>query len=148
MPNKDFLNKFIRESVQAMAEAQFELRGWEVSGNSSSQGSSVSVLGLKWYLDKDVLTINPDLLDTETEMVVTKTKLLSMAQKVFDPIGFTCPATLQPKLWLQELWAQNITWDVEVGQEISVPFKQWIKDLPNLLEIEIPRWTKVGKSDE
>lgn len=147
VPNHETLNKFVRESVQAMAEAQLELRGWEFSRNSSSQESSVSVLGLRWHLEKDVLTINPDLLSTETDMVVTKRKLLSMAQKIFDPIGFTCPATLQPKLWLQELWAKNIAWDTEIDQEISVPFKQWVLDLPNLTNIEIPRWTKIGGSD-
>ncbi|KAG5870876.1 hypothetical protein JTB14_002556 [Gonioctena quinquepunctata] len=86
-----------------------ELRGWEFSGKCSGE-ESVAVLGLRWFPVEDVFTLNPDLMKTEIEdVVVTKRKLLSTAQKVLDPIGYTCPATLKPKLWLQEFWSKNIT---------------------------------------
>lgn len=145
VPNYDYRDKFIRESVNAMAEAKFELRGWEFSGNSSAKEEyKVCVLGLVWYPSKDILTINRDSCTVNTNnMTITKRKILSITQKVFDPIGFTSPATLSPKLWLQELWKAKISWDAEVDEEISKRFRSWTASLPNLLEIEIPRWTKM-----
>ncbi|KAG5866508.1 hypothetical protein JTB14_016362 [Gonioctena quinquepunctata] len=74
-----------RESVEAMAEAQMELGEWEFSGKCRGK-ESVAVLGLGWFPVKDVFTLNPDLIKTEIEdVVVTKRKLLSMAQKVLTP---------------------------------------------------------------
>ncbi|XP_018577158.1 uncharacterized protein LOC108915574 [Anoplophora glabripennis] len=107
VPDLEVLNRFIKEATMIMAEAQFDLRGWEFSGNSNSS-DGISVLGLKWFTTRDILTINPNLLTCDRESVVTKRKLLSIAQKVFDPIGFTSPVTLLPKLWLQILWEKNI----------------------------------------
>ncbi|GFY57980.1 hypothetical protein TNIN_96061 [Trichonephila inaurata madagascariensis] len=39
---------------------------------------------------------------------MTKRKILSIAHKIFDPIGFTCPV---PKLLLQECWKHEISED-------------------------------------
>ncbi|KAJ8911997.1 hypothetical protein NQ315_003279 [Exocentrus adspersus] len=110
--NKEYLVEFI-EAKLAMMEGKFNLRGWEFSGNTEDEDFNVSVLGLKWYTNKDEMVINYELLklDTDEEWCVTKRKMLSqmMAQKVFDPIGFTCPTTLIPKLILQKLWKEKIT---------------------------------------
>ncbi|KAL3266003.1 hypothetical protein HHI36_010192 [Cryptolaemus montrouzieri] len=96
----DHMNNCIRESINVMKEAQFELRGWEVSGNSGNE-YDVPLLGLVWFPKKDVLTVNHKLLGVYQEnLIITKRKLSSLAQKVFDPVGFTSPATLLPKLWL------------------------------------------------
>lgn len=38
--------------------------------------------------------------------------LLSNAQRIFDPIGFTAAATLCPKLLLQNMWKEKIVWDM------------------------------------
>ncbi|KAG5875492.1 hypothetical protein JTB14_015104 [Gonioctena quinquepunctata] len=116
----DLINKIF--TVEAMAEAQMELRGWKFSGKSSGE-ESVAVLGLGWFPVKDVFTLNPDLIKKNEDVVVT----LSMAQKVFDPIGYTCPATLNP-IMVTRVWSKNITWDVEVDQDIATAFKQWVKD--------------------
>ncbi|KAJ8957208.1 hypothetical protein NQ318_007770 [Aromia moschata] len=143
LPNLAALNQFIKEATLIMAEAQFDLRGWEFSDQTNS-GVGVSVLGLKWFPDRDVLTINPDLLVCDTESAVTKRKLLSIAQKIFDPIGFTSPVTLLPKLWLQVLWESKISWDTEVDGDVATQFRKWAKDLPELMQIEIPRWSEIG----
>ncbi|XP_044766589.1 uncharacterized protein LOC123322673 [Coccinella septempunctata] len=148
VPDEEVLNHFITQSVQVMQEAGFELRGWEFSGNGASQENGIPVLGLRWYPARDVLTLNRDLINVEIgDMLVTKRKLLSVAQKIFDPIGFTCPATLRPKLWLQELWSRNISWDTAVEDDIAISFKEWVQGIPNLLQIELPRWTNIGETN-
>ncbi|KAG5871236.1 hypothetical protein JTB14_007116 [Gonioctena quinquepunctata] len=67
VPDKETLNKFIRESVCSGEE-------------------SVAALGLRCFPVKDVFTLNPDLMKTEKEdVVVTKRKLLSWLKRCLTP---------------------------------------------------------------
>ncbi|KAJ8914532.1 hypothetical protein NQ315_002805 [Exocentrus adspersus] len=149
--NEEYLVEFIEEAKLAMMEGKFNLRGWEFSGNTKDEEFNVSVLGLKWYTNKDEMVINYELLKLDTEeCCVTKRKNLSMAQKVFDPIGFTCPTTLIPKLILQKLWKEKMTWDevIEVLTWIQRN-DQWstfvfnrVKEICNLTFIE--NWNHIS----
>ena len=65
-----------------------------------------------------------------------------MTQRVFDPIGFTCPVSLCPKLLLQQCWALKGEWDQEVPDDVRKCFLRWLQDLPLLQEVKIPRWLK------
>ncbi|GFV77920.1 integrase catalytic domain-containing protein [Trichonephila clavipes] len=67
---------------------------------------------------------------------MTKRKILSIVHKIFNPIGFTCPATLLTKLLLQECWKRMISEDK--GYDIVFGFEKWL-NLDNLKEITIPR---------
>ena len=78
------------------AEAKFDLRGWEYSDHSLEDHNSALVLGLTWDRKADTLAVSS--LKTVKVEVVTRRVVLSMAQRVFDPIGFTCPISLSPKL--------------------------------------------------
>ncbi|CAG7648670.1 unnamed protein product [Allacma fusca] len=53
---------------------------------------------------------------------VTKRVILSCAHRVFDPIGFTCPFTVVPKLLLQKSWSLKLGWDDELPEEITKEF--------------------------
>jgi len=72
--------------------------------------------------------------------VITRRTILSVAQRVFDPIGFTCPISLCPKLLLQQCWALKGEWDQEVPDDVRKGFLRWLQDLPLLQEVKIPRW--------
>ncbi|XP_050300164.1 uncharacterized protein LOC126738773 [Anthonomus grandis grandis] len=75
---------------------------------------------------------------------VTKRMILSVAQQVFDPIGFLCPTILVPKIMLQKLWKENLTWDQLVDEVVAKSFKYWVKALPYVINIKIPRWILIG----
>ncbi|XP_078051448.1 uncharacterized protein LOC144477596 [Augochlora pura] len=62
-----------------------------------------------------------------------------MANKVFDPIGFTSPVTLLPKLMLKKLWEEAVDWDTPVREDIRHEFLLWYNQLHYLNDIEIPR---------
>ncbi|GFY76449.1 integrase catalytic domain-containing protein [Trichonephila inaurata madagascariensis] len=139
------LEKFIEESKTVLSTAKFELRGWEHSYSDLEsydllppEGKSISVLGLRWHLKTYSLTI--DLRDcVEDDTPVTKRKILSTVHKIFDPLGFTCPVTLGPKVLLQECWKLKVSWDTELPASISKKFERWRKELSKLNKIEIPR---------
>ena len=96
------------------------------------------MLGLLW--NKDQFTLRCDLPNVEVskEQVVTKCSLLSAAHRVFDPIGFSCPVTLVPKMLLQESWVLKVGWDAPLPEEIMKPFTCWIGELPQLATLVIP----------
>ena len=98
-----------------------------------------SVLGLLW--DKKSDTLCCDLCDFKEnkDEPVTKRSMLSAAHKLFDPIGFTCPITLKPKILLQQSWKLQSGWDSILPEEISVKFLKWKQELPLLAEVKIPR---------
>ncbi|XP_050309972.1 uncharacterized protein LOC126745954 [Anthonomus grandis grandis] len=141
----DTLRTFIEEASLIMADGAFELRGWEYTGQmqvDAYKGSSV--LGMRWDTAKDTLGVKIDL-ERPDELLsrpVTKRFMLSLTQRVFDPIGFTCPATLYPKILLQQTWEKSMGWDIPVEEEMAHNFRLWIKELPFLMEIKIPRWVE------
>ncbi|KAJ8962702.1 hypothetical protein NQ318_001099 [Aromia moschata] len=151
LPNEDFVTRFITEAVDIMAEGHFELRGWERSqnGGPGDVKDPCPVLGINWCPQKDFLMLNQKFLEggLNTGDIVTKRLILSVTQKVFDPIGYLCPATLIPKLILQNLWKKGLKWDEPVDDTTARSFKRWLEDLPYLSEIRIPRWILMGDSE-
>ena len=74
--------------------------------------------------------------------VVTRRTMLSLAQRVFDPIDFTCPISLRPKLLLQKCWEMKGDWDQEVPEDVKNDFLLWLRELPLLEEVKIPHWLR------
>ncbi|CAB0002727.1 unnamed protein product, partial [Nesidiocoris tenuis] len=138
-PNEQEVDKFVSEAQAIFSKSKFDLRGWEVSNPSLATVSNSSVLELSWEKKFDTLSVNPSNWKLSA-CTITKRTILSFAQRVFDPIGFTCPTTLYPKLLLQKLWTSKIPWDLEVDDDTKKTFMDWIDELPALGTIRIPRW--------
>ncbi|GFY44590.1 uncharacterized protein TNIN_291671 [Trichonephila inaurata madagascariensis] len=125
---------------------KFNLRGWECShkllelNNSDEETKVVPVLGLNWNLPSDTLSIDVKYFSEEKGTPVTKRQVLSAVHRIFDPIGFTCPITLTPKLLLQECWRMGISRDVELPLEMRIKFENWKLRIPLLKELSIPRY--------
>ncbi|XP_055940813.1 uncharacterized protein LOC129971245 [Argiope bruennichi] len=139
------LHEFIQVAKDVMLERKFDLRGWEhnYSHSSTEEVSCVTnkivpVLGLQWSLNSDKLSVNLKE-NCEDNGPVAKRKILSEVHKIFDPIGYTCPVTLYPKLLLQKLWQMKTNWDSELPTEIFKKFKRWRNQLSLLRKIAIPR---------
>lgn len=70
---------------------------------------------------EDILSINNNEVVCICPDKITKKVILSIAQSLYDPIGFTCPIVLEPKLLLRELWNSNTVWDEQVTERINLP---------------------------
>ncbi|GFS34452.1 integrase catalytic domain-containing protein [Trichonephila inaurata madagascariensis] len=92
-----------------------------------------------WNLKDDCLSCKINCQKIEGKAITTKRSLLSIANPIFDPIGFTAPVTLKPKLILQEIWKLKLKWDENLPENILNQVKQWLEQLPILAGIKIPR---------
>ncbi|KAJ8979701.1 hypothetical protein NQ317_000986 [Molorchus minor] len=121
------LHHFIKEASDIMIDGKFDLRGWEytiIKDNTLEdkyeeivqQTTKLSpVLGLIWNRELDTLELNFDWLNNINLESITKRNILSIAHRLFDPIGFSYPVQ-----WLNELqflrqlriprWWEGKTW--------------------------------------
>ncbi|GFS76778.1 uncharacterized protein TNCV_4423891 [Trichonephila clavipes] len=120
-----------------MKEASFELRCWAHTGVKYQE--SQSVLGLKWDTETDEFDCVGPQFDMEDSEVVTKRKLLSIVNSIYDPIGFTLPATLLPKLLVQEARRSKLGWDTELPTELKLRYRRWVKQLDLVEKCRIPQ---------
>ncbi|GFV65521.1 integrase_H2C2 domain-containing protein [Trichonephila clavipes] len=129
--NTSELEHFIEQAKCIMNKGFFNLRGFESNvdcKNVDKHSGHSSVLGIIWNLDNDVLKCCADLEPLTCEVRITKRFILSVVQKIFDPIGLLTPTTLLPKLLLQNLWKLKISWDHELPPNCKKEFLAWFKD--------------------
>ncbi|XP_071042996.1 uncharacterized protein [Parasteatoda tepidariorum] len=145
--NKWELERFSKIACQIMSQAGFELTGWVSFSQGEKQNLDLKeyryspVLGLLWQPNLDTITCDISSVTTEEHNKCTKRQLLSISQKIFDPIGFTAPVTLIPKLLMQRAWKNDkLGWDHKLPSEIVEEFKNWLFSLGFLKLIQIPRY--------
>ncbi|GFX53656.1 uncharacterized protein TNCV_1185841 [Trichonephila clavipes] len=79
--SKEKLDKLIVESQEILEEGKFELRGWEhnnldpqTENTVPTERRSVPVLGLKWDLDQDLLSVDIKVHESKNEILTKKKK--------------------------------------------------------------------------
>lgn len=68
--------------------------------------------------------------------------LYRILARQYDPLGFIIPFTAHAKTLLQQLCMKPARgWDdPDIPEGIRVAWTAWEKELPELVEIQIPRW--------
>uniref|UniRef100_A0A8D8ZDH8 Reverse transcriptase domain-containing protein n=1 Tax=Cacopsylla melanoneura TaxID=428564 RepID=A0A8D8ZDH8_9HEMI len=120
--------EFAKVAASTMAERKFVLRGWEYTGDSSSNGST-NVLGLLWNREEDVLSVNTSSLLTMKYDKITKKVMLSAAHRLFDPVGMLSCVLLVPKLLIQETWREKCSWNEKVSLDLQEKFQCWMNEV-------------------
>ena len=70
---------------------------------------------------------------------LTKRSVLSIAAKVFDPLGLLDPFTVRAKMTLQELRKQKVRRNSQLLEELKPQWWTWFEELETVPLIEIPR---------
>ncbi|GBM22766.1 hypothetical protein AVEN_238310-1 [Araneus ventricosus] len=134
--------KFILKAREILSRGCFNLRNWESNADckyiSKSTGTT-KLLGILWDLDKDVLKCRVCVEDLKIDSSITKRFILAAVQRIFDPLGILCSATLPPKILLQNTWKLKLSWDSTLPDDIVKPFLKWWGEVVKLSDIEIPR---------
>ena len=96
------------------------------------------VLGIQWKVNLDQFTFNAKLPDKP----FTRRGILSTVASLFDPLGFVAPVLLETKQILHTLNKRNLGWDEPIAEAELEQWRFWLKGLPVLKSIEIPRCFK------
>lgn len=71
---------------------------------------------------------------------LTRRGILSTIASVYVPLGFMAPFVLLGKQILQEMFREKLGWDEDLPEHLRPQWESWIRDLPNLDEMEIKRY--------
>ncbi|XP_068738547.1 uncharacterized protein [Montipora capricornis] len=82
----------------------------------------MKVLGTSWNLTTDTIFINGS--HNFSSEVTTKREAMQSVSKIYDPLGLFSPATLNSKLFIQELWKQEKDWEETFSQSHQ---QEWSK---------------------
>ncbi|XP_055523244.1 uncharacterized protein LOC129717391 [Wyeomyia smithii] len=148
------------------SEAGFEIRNWlsnssrvllelkacpgEKSLNLSSEMATEKVLGLWWCTATDTFTfklsprINGEML--RGDIVPTKRQILSTLMTIYDPLGLMAHFLMFLKILLQEIWRSGVGWDESVKSEQLVKWQTWLRVLPQVESVSVPRCYRLKTS--
>ncbi|XP_048001463.1 uncharacterized protein LOC125238232 [Leguminivora glycinivorella] len=121
-----------KEILQAVGEDPCQKECVDFSENELSK-----TLGLNWKCAQDSLTFR---IDISLPKVVTKRHILSAIAQIFDPLGLVTPCIVQAKILMQKLWVNKCSWDDPLTGDILTSWEHFVKSLPYLNHIHIPRW--------
>ena len=94
----------------------------------------MKVLGTSWNLTTDTIFINlfPE--------VTTKRDAMQSVSRIYDPLGLFSPATLNAKLFIQELWKEEKDWDETFSQSHQQEWNKIYESLTPLSSQPLPRY--------
>ncbi|XP_059054950.1 uncharacterized protein LOC131848996 [Achroia grisella] len=99
---------------------------------------TTKALGISWNLKTDKFEYNTTTHDES--VTVTKRRILSDMQKLYDPLGWIAPLLVKTKIFIQRLWIQRYSWDEEISQSLIDEWKIIKYDFKNVSDIHIDRW--------
>ncbi|KAI3356833.1 hypothetical protein L3Q82_003486 [Scortum barcoo] len=92
-------------------------------------------LGVQWCVEADEFQFRV----TVKENPLTRRRVLSTVASVFDPLGLVAPFILLGKQILQTLCRDKVGWDEALPAHILPKWESWLRDLPHLEALKIPR---------
>ena len=162
--SKEDLANFKREATHILQQAGFSLHKWhsnidEVESpdvNTSipvpedtttyakeemgTKANETKILGIPWNKRRDELSINfSKCLERQNDEVLTKRKMLSAINGIFDPLGLASPVVITAKFLYSQLCQLKLSWDEEIQGEIANAWKKWIKTLVEVQSLSVPR---------
>jgi len=70
--------------------------------------------------------------------LVTKGLMLSIILSIFDTTGLLGPVIVRCKMFIQQLWLRQISWDQELPHDLQETWKELYRQLPALNNTSIP----------
>lgn len=90
-----------------------------------------------WSLETDVFLIN--LTRPSNLEILTKRNILSAIASIFDPLGLIAPVTAIAKIFLQDLWKQQYSWDDSISSELKKFWDKLVCELKKVENISVAR---------
>ena len=141
--------QYYAEARAIMAKATFNLRSWAsnsnavqrlaITDNVIDKDSNANILGLKSNTSTDTLTFTSKEILSTDKSVVSKREVLQCSSRLYDPLGFLAPVTIQAKLFMQELWQLKLSWDEPLSEALSNQWHKTAQEIQNGTKMVFPR---------
>ena len=162
--------EIMRNIDEILGKGGFKIKEWIASGDANDQRCNATidqkevklitkteeenvfqerVLGMKWDTENDSLMFtfkNFDIQDgisyeVSTDVTITKRKILSIVNSIYDPLGLLTPFTVKAKIILRTLWARSpkLDWDDPVPEELRKNWREILKQINQIKYISFHR---------
>lgn len=135
------LTKWISNEPKVLSKIPEDERALDIESLSLNLGNDSSVksaLGVKWCVKSDTLGFSVD----PPIKPLTRRGVLSTANSIWDPLGFTVPIMLPIKFLLRNLCSLELGWDDEMPDDCKLLWENWFDELPQLNDFKISRCLK------
>ncbi|XP_042244229.1 uncharacterized protein LOC121880779 isoform X2 [Thunnus maccoyii] len=130
------LHKFVSNSENVMATIPEEERAAVKDLDMALSSPHMErALGVEWCITSDSFKFRVQVKPNP----LTRRGVLSTVASVYDPLGFMAPFVLLGKQILQEMCREKLGWDEDLPERLRPQWESWLRDLPNLAEMEIKR---------
>lgn len=137
-----------RVLTKALGEAGMNLRDW-CSNNASfestlppdsvsSQGNEISILGLTWNKESDILSFSFEI--ASTPQIATIKAALSLLASVYDPLGLIAPCLVDLKTYIQDCWKQKVSVSQNLPEDFEKRFRYLATERNAIKNIAVPRY--------
>lgn len=140
---------YFMSSRSILGSATFNLRSWASNcaqlriaaedHKVAEKDNPVKVLGLWWDTQSDLIYPSPKPDVSSPIAASTKREILKWASTIFDPLGFITPVTISTKIFLRNLWQQEIGWDTKLNDELHTTWSKISFDVTQATTISFPR---------
>ena len=108
--------------------------------------TTVNQLGLLWNTSMDAIGYATKQFHLE-DLPVTKRRVLQLSSKIYDPLGFLSPVTVQARVFMQELWRASVSWDEPLDQQHIDTWQRVAEHLQDTTDILLLRYYPTPMSD-
>ena len=156
---KDLMDRH-EVTLREFLKAGMKLREWNSNSKEAREhfrtlGDSPpdieSVLGMKWDVRTDKISINADRIrNLIGKQPKTKRKFWSFIAQVFDPLGLLAPYTVMSKLLQREVSKACKGWESKLPIELAERVCRWMEDFTLVPALVFPRHVGIvdAKSEE
>ncbi|XP_024876791.1 uncharacterized protein LOC112457787, partial [Temnothorax curvispinosus] len=134
------LRKWASNSPQLLADIDVENHGLACS-KTLQANEQLKVLGISWKPALDVFQFDVSL---PPSIPKTKRSILSLVAKIFDPLGWVTPVTVNAKIFLQQLWQAKVDWDEAIADDLLAQWKTTHASLATINGLHVDRWVRYG----
>ena len=145
-----------------LSKGGFKVKQWIISGYQSDGNTDLpvdisidpaedgSALGLRWKPPGDTLYLGVETPLIDPSTVLTRSRVLSVNSKVFDPLGLGAPFLLGGKLIMRQATVSNAKhrsrqrsfWDEPVDDDTRTKCLKHLKEMQRLDTVQFPRCIK------
>ena len=86
-----------------------------------------------------MITFASKVISSSDSSVTTNREVLQHSTRLYDPLGFLAPVTVQVKILMQELWQQKIKWNEPLDKPYKIRWQKTAREIDESSKVVLPR---------